>query len=163
MVTMVVSSSSCLKSSFFFLASASTCSLNSFSFSSRSNSDADSQRWSFLRLRRVSDHVASDDRTWERHAFLFSKALEHILKVMSKCRKKSGKVSDSPCQTWGLWNAGWPPPSCAALALCQSLWSVLIGLSAPPSPFLSDWPRCEPAAPTHAPCQCPRSAEKNTV
>lgn len=72
MVTVVVSSSSCLKSSFFFLASASTCSLNSFSFSSRSNSDADSQRWSFLRLRRVSDHVASDDRTWNMYVFILS-------------------------------------------------------------------------------------------
>lgn len=62
-ITMLVSSSSCLNCSFFFLASASMCSLNSFSFSSRSSSDADSHRWSFLRLRRVSDQVASDDRT----------------------------------------------------------------------------------------------------
>lgn len=63
-LTMLVSSRSCLKCSFFFLASASTCSLNSFSFSSLSSRDADSQRWSFLRLRRVSDHVASEERTW---------------------------------------------------------------------------------------------------
>lgn len=64
LLTMLVSSSSCLKCSFFFLASASTCSLNSFSFSSLSSSEADSQRWSFRRLRRVSDHVASEERTW---------------------------------------------------------------------------------------------------
>lgn len=64
LLTMLVSSNSCLKCSFFFLASASTWSLNSFSFSSLSSSDADSQRWSFRRLRRVSDHVASEDRTW---------------------------------------------------------------------------------------------------
>lgn len=71
--------------------------------------------------------------------------------------------SISPYQTWELWNAGWPPPSCAAPFLGRSLWSVLIGPSAPPAPFLWDWLRCEPAVPTRAPSRCPRSAEDDDM
>lgn len=83
-----VSSSSCRKCSFFFLVSASMCSLKSFSFSSRSSREADSQRWSFLKFRRVSDHVASEDRTWreqrqkpENHTLEYKKAAKVQPKV----------------------------------------------------------------------------------
>src|SRR4029434_7398817 len=62
-LTVLVSSSSCLKSSFFFLPSPSTCSLKSRSFSSRSSGDADSHLWSFRSARRVSDQEACGART----------------------------------------------------------------------------------------------------
>lgn len=67
-LTVSVSSKSCRNSSFFFLVSASMCSLKSLSFSSRSSNEEDSQRWSFLRDRRVSDQEASDDLTWHLEA-----------------------------------------------------------------------------------------------
>lgn len=66
--------------------------------------------------------------------------------------------STSPCQTLELWNAGWPPPSCAVPFLGRSLWSVLIGPSGPPAPSLWDWPQYEPGVPALAPSQCQRSA-----
>lgn len=50
-----VSSRSCLKCSLFFLVSASICSLKSFSFSSLSNKEPDSQRWSFPKIEKKYD------------------------------------------------------------------------------------------------------------
>lgn len=161
---MLVSSSSCLKCSFFFLASASTCSLNNFSFSSLSSSEADSQRWSFRRLRRVSDHVASEERTWKINITCVW-VITHLYLSNSNSSSFMGRIKtlqrNLPYQTLVLWNAGWLLLVCAALSPGQSPWSVLIGLSAPPAPSLWDWPRCEPAAPTPVPSQCPHSVGDN--
>lgn len=77
--------------------------------------------------------------------------IQHILLVNKNLQ------NISPCRTWELWNVGWPPPSCAAPFPGQSLWSVLIGPSAPRAPSPGDWPRYEPAAPTPAPSRCPHS------
>lgn len=88
--TMAVSSNSWRNSSFFFLVSASMCSLKSLSFSSRSSNEEDSQRWSFLKERRVSDQEASDDLTWHLEGPEFMKQFQTAACVWNTAHRGIG-------------------------------------------------------------------------